>query len=278
MGASSGVVVWLDGVVLPAEEARVGVLDHGFTVGDGVFETLAVRGGVPVSLTRHLARLARSAAALGLPEPEAAVVRSAVAELLGVVPSTGPHRLRITWTSGPGPLGSQRGDGPPTLLLALAPGGGTPDPVALATVPWVRNERSPLAGVKSTSYAENAVALAAAHAAGAGEAVLANTRGELCEGTGSNVLVAVGGRLLTPPLSSGCLAGVTREVLLDLGVVEEEVLAYDVLRTADEVLITSSTRDVLPAVRVDGREVAVGPLGRSAAAAYAARVAEEPDA
>ena len=82
-------------------------------------------------------------------------------------------------------------------------------------MPWVRNERSATAGLKTTSYAENVVALDRAHAEGGSEALFANTRGELCEGTGSNVVVVVDDELVTPPLSSGCLAGITRELLLE---------------------------------------------------------------
>lgn len=278
MTVATPVTVWLDGRVLPAEEARVPLLDHGFTVGDGVFETLKVIGGTPVSLTRHLARLARSAQALGLAEPDLDLVRRAVGELLSAVPAVTPHRLRITVTSGPGPLGSARGGGPPTLALALVAATPWPATCSVATVPWVRNERSPLAGVKSTSYAENAVALEAAHRRGADEAVLANTRGELCEGTGSNVVVVVDGQALTPPLDSGCLAGVTREVLLEVAEVREQTLPYDVLLHAEEVLLTSSTRDVMPVTRVDDRTLAAGPVTARLAAAYASAVQRDADA
>ena len=85
----------------------------------------------------------------------------------------------------------------------------------MVVVPWPRNERSAVAGLKTTSYAENVVALAHATERGAGEAIFANLAGNLCEGTGSNVFVGVDGRLVTPPLSSGCLAGITRELVLE---------------------------------------------------------------
>jgi branched-chain amino acid aminotransferase len=160
------------------------------------------------------------------------------------------------------------------------------DPTAaIATVPWVRNERSPIAGVKSTSYAENAVALASARSRGATEAVLANTVGSLCEGTGSNVFVVIDGEVLTPPLTSGALNGVTRQLVLewcnDVVPLREEALAYDVLHTADEVFLTSSTRDVQPVVRlVDperGRKLPAGPITARVAAQFAACAAERRD-
>ena len=243
------------GSIVPQEEALVSVLDHGFTVADGVFETLKVAHGWPFALTRHLARLDRSAAALGLELPDHEVIRDAIGEVLFAnAPLMGSHaRLRITYTGGPGPLGSDRGSALPTLVVAVAKSAIWPEATTLATVPWARNERSAVAGVKTTSYAENVVALKYALDRGASEAVLANTRGELCEGTGTNVFVVVDGEVLTPPLESGCLAGITRELVLEWFDVTERALPYDVLESADEVFLTSSTRDVHPVVRVDER-------------------------
>jgi branched-chain amino acid aminotransferase len=127
----------------------------------------------------------------------------------------------------------------------------------VAVVPWVRNERSPVAGLKTTSYAENVVALAHAKERGAIEAMFANTRGELCEGTGSNVFVVRDGVVWTPPLESGCLAGVTRALTVEWcradGLeVREEAMPLSVLEDCDEVFITSSTKDVLAVDRVVG--------------------------
>jgi branched-chain amino acid aminotransferase len=136
----------------------------------------------------------------------------------------------------------------------------------VVTVPWVRNERAATAGLKTTSYADNVIALAAAKEHGAVEAIFANTRGELCEATGSNVFVVVDGVVRTPPLSSGCPAGLTRELVLEwcahegLAVVEE-AMPLDVLQRADEVFLTSSIKDVFPVSAVDGRPLpAPGPV------------------
>ena len=175
----------------------------------------------------------------------------------------GLGRLRITYTGGVAPLGSDRGDAVPTLVVAMAAASPWPATTTIATVPWTRNEQSALAGVKSTSYAENVVALQRAHERGASEAVLANTRGELCEGTGTNVFVVIDGQVLTPPLSSGCLAGITRELVLEWFDATEQALPIDVLTTADEVFLTSSTRNVHPVVRADDRVWAeAGPVSR----------------
>lgn len=271
---------WVGDGLVPLDQAGVSVLDHGFTVGDGIFETVLVRAGVPTALTRHLRRLRRSAEGLGLTSPDESLLRRAVAAVVGAADpdARARGRLRITVTSGPGPLGSDRGDAPPTIVVTLASAAEWPSTTAVVTVPWVRNERSATAGLKTTSYAENAAALAVAKRVGASEALLANTRGELCEGTGTNVVVVVDGVARTPPLSSGCLAGITRELLLEwCPQVQEETLPYDVLTRADEVLLLSSTRDVLPVVRVDDRAVEAGPVGAALRDAYAAHLAATPD-
>ena len=275
--------VWVNGRVVDADEATVSVFDHGLTVGDGVFETAKVVGGVPFALTRHLDRLASSAAGLALPPPDEALVRSAVAETLA---ANSEHlgatlRLRITVTGGTSPLGSDRGDSGTTLVVALAPATRWAGSAKVVVVPWVRNERAPSAGVKTTSYADNVVALAHAKAAGGGEAIFANTLGNLCEGTGTNVFVVRGGVVSTPPLSSGCLAGVTRALLLEWAAdVVEEDLPVGVLTEADEVFVTSSTRDVQAVHAVGDHGVpggAPGPVTERLAAVFAERSAADVD-
>jgi branched-chain amino acid aminotransferase len=117
-----------------------------------------------------------------------------------------------------------------------------------------------------------------AHERGASEAVLANTRGELCEGTGTNVFVVIDGDVLTPPLSSGCLAGITRELVLEWLGAREQALPCSVLFDADEVFLTSSTRDVHPVVAVDDRVWATaGSVSSQLKAAFAARASLDVD-
>jgi branched-chain amino acid aminotransferase len=164
-------------------------------------------------------------------------------------------RLRITVTGGPSPLGSDRGVGPTTAIVAAGAPTVWPPTTAVVLAPWPRNERSALAGVKSISYAENVVALAWARERDAGEALLANTVGNLCEGTGSNVFVVLDGRLVTPPLSSGCLAGVVRSLLVEGGLAGEVDVPVSALPDVDEAFLTSSTREVQPIDRLDGREL-----------------------
>jgi branched-chain amino acid aminotransferase len=275
-------VVWLDGRTDRDGRSRVHALDHGMTVGDGAFESLKVVRGRPFALTRHLRRLGHSLNILGLEVPADDVLRSAVAQTLEELGQIPLARLRITVTGGAGPLGSYRGRSDPTLIVAAEAVSPWPERISVITVPWVRNERSALVGVKSTSYAENVVALKAAHDRGAHEALLANTRGELCEGTGSNVFVAVNGELLTPPLSSGCLGGITRELLLEWAAqkglpIRERTLPMSVLDTAPEVVLTSSTRDVQAVTEIDGRLLPPGPFARAAADLFAECLPEDLD-
>lgn len=270
---SSGSAVWVNGELLAPANAVVSVFDHGFTVGDGVFETLKVIDGRPFALTRHLDRLDRSAWGLGLDvslsHDKLRVVTDEVLAAAG--PEAG--RVRITLTGGIAALGSGRGDSGPTLVIAASPLEVWEPDTAAITVPWPRNERSAVCGLKTTSYAENVVALAEAAKLGATEAIFPNLAGNLCEGTGSNVFVGSHDRLITPPLLGGCLAGVTRALLLEeLPEAEEDELPLTALASADEVLLTSSTRDVQPLRSLDGRALpgAAGPVAQRAVAVIAA--------
>jgi branched-chain amino acid aminotransferase len=271
--------VWVDGSLKPASEPVVTAFDHGLLTGDGVFETLRVRGGRAFAARRHIERLARSAAAMGLAPPEGAVLRQAMQEVIAANGLT-DGRVRITLTGGPAPLGSDRGF-PSNCTTIVATGRLTPWPPStdVTVVPWPRNERGALAGVKSTSYGENVVALAYARARNASEAIFANTAGNLCEGTGSNVFVVVGGRLITPPLAAGCLDGVTRGLVIKAAGAAEEDLPVSALSQADEAFLTSTTRDIQPIRAVDGLPLTCcpGPVTASAQAAFAELIRNSDD-
>lgn len=282
MATVEGMKAWFNGELLESPDERaVSVLDHGIVVGDGVFETVAVVDGRPFALTRHLDRLVNSAEGLGIGTPDLAAVRAGVAATVeGQEIPFG--RTRITVTSGPGPLGSPRGSGPLTLTVVTEPCDQPPPVSALATVPWVRNERGALAGLKTTSYAENAKMVEFARARGASEAVMANTVGQLCEGTGSNVMYVLDGRLVTPTLASGCLAGITRALALEWLSEEFEVVErdapLDVLFEADEVMLLGTTRMIQVIERVDDRQLpAPGPVTTHARQIWDARMADDLD-
>ncbi|MGC4941617.1 aminotransferase class IV [Kribbella sp. DT2] len=272
-------IVWLNGAVLPDPSSTgLSVLDHGLTTGDGVFETLKIVDGQPFAVTKHLERLVRSATGLGLPAPDVAQVEDAIATVVKADPDIAFGRLRITYTGGVSPLSSERGTSGPTLAVASQAIKAPAPTSAIVTVPWVRNERSAVAGLKTTSYAENVRALAYAKERGASEAIFANTIGNLCEGTGSNIFCVYDGELVTPTLGSGALAGVTRGLVIAwFGAVERDVPLAK-LAEADEIFLTSTTRDVQAIHRADDRDLATpGEVTAAVAKVFAERSAEDVD-
>jgi branched-chain amino acid aminotransferase len=269
--------VWLDGTLVEEEAARVSASDHGFLVGDGVFETLRVYRGVPFALGEHLSRLGESVEAMRMPMP-AIDLAQAADDVLRANELT-DARMRITVTSGPGPPGLARGAGPPTVLVVALPLSSWP-PTSTAVVSRMRrDEHSLLAGVKTTSLAESVIAFTEAREAGADETLLLNLAGNLCEATTANVFLVRDETAMTPPLDAGCLAGITRAHVLALGAVERTLSPEDLLQ-ADEAFLTSSTREVQPLVAIDGRPVGTGEPGavtQRIAEAYSAMVAARLD-
>jgi len=275
--------VWIDGALVAAADARISPFDHGLLVGDGVFETIRVYGGRPFAWTRHLDRLAHSAAGLGLAVPDRNTLRAAADAVLAANGHT-EARLRLTVTGGVAPLGSERGADATTVIVASSELSPWPPSARVVIVPWVRNDRGATAGLKTTSYAENVRALAFAQERDAGEAIFANTRDELCEATGSNVFVVRDGAVATPPASSGCLLGVTRALVLELAAeagvtILEATMPVDALRDADEAFLTSTTREVQPIAVVDDHALPAvpGPVTSTLAAAFTALVARDLD-
>lgn len=251
-------VVWVDGALSARSP------DPGLLTGLGVFETLTMLRGVPFALTRHVRRMQGGARRLHLPPPPRAEIEAACAQVGQACRDIAVARLRLTWT--PGPSGSGR-------LLATAAPYAPAATVAVALSPYRRNPDSPLAGIKATSYAENVLALARARAEGADEAILADTGGRLSEGATSNVFVEVGGELLTPPLSTGCLPGVTRGLCLEWGAreglpIREADLPLDVMNTTAHAALTSALKGVMPVRAVGARRITTGPLTRELAAVY----------
>jgi branched-chain amino acid aminotransferase len=191
-----------------------------------------------------------------------------------------PSWLRVTVTGGSAPMGTGAVGSKPTVIGAVAPMAPWPSTTDVVVAPWRRNEYGPTTGLKTISYADNVIAHRYAHAAGADEAVFANTRGQLCEGTGTNVVVAVDGRLVTPTLAAGCLAGVTRELLLEwVPEIEEFDVPVTALAEAAEAFLTSTSRNVHPIRRVGERELAgaPGPLTRHALEVWERNAARDID-
>jgi branched-chain amino acid aminotransferase len=259
------VKVWLNGSLVDAGSACISPSDHGLLVGDGVFETLRCYTGAPFALADHVARLEAGARALWLeppPRSELAAAARAVIEANGLCDA----RMRVTLTSGTGPPGLARGEREPTLLVSALPLTPWP-PTATAIVSrWRRDEADPLTGVKTVSLVGSVMALAEARAERASEAIVLNRRGDLCEATTANVFAVRGGQVETPSLRSGCLPGITRERVLalcvDLGIAATETeVPASALDEADELFLTSSTRELQPLVEVGGRPVGDGNPG-----------------
>ena len=279
----SAQAVWVNGRMVEPDRPHLRADDHGVIVGDGVFETLLVvrrdEVAAAFAVQRHLDRLRRSAGILRFECPHSDDdLRAAIAQCLDVAPGAGI--VRITATSGGGPLGSGRsGSRASTIVIAGNRPPDYPPGTAVAIMPFPRNERGAMAGVKTTSYAENVLALDIARERGASEAIFADTRGRVSEGTGSNIFWSDGERLHTPPLDAGCLAGVTRALLLEQLDIAETHLPVKDLPGVPEAFLASSTRTVQSIARIDGTELPVvdGPLTAVAAKAMAELIATDID-
>lgn len=264
-------VVWLNGRLLPAAEARIDPADRGFTLGDGLFETIRVAGGTARHLDRHLARLADSAALLGLPLPYDATALAGAAEALiaaeGRRDGLATGVLRVTLTRGTGARGVlPPADAVPTLLMTLAPAPPPAGPVeAVIAQTTRRNEHSPLSRVKSLNYLDSILARQEAATRGAGEALLLNGAGRLAEASVANLFIVRDGHLLTPPVAEGALPGIRRALILERGDAGEAPLSVADLLGAGEAFLTNSL-GVRPLLRVDGQAIGAGRVGPVTAA------------
>lgn len=257
--------IWIDGHLVRAQDALISAVTPGVQAGIGVYEALTVVRGEAFACTRHLRRLAASAARLDLTVPfDDAELRAAVGVVLAATPAA--TKIRITVWAGSG------GDPPVVVVNPIVQ-----DPWAatarVVVSEFVRNERAPSVGAKIVSVVDHQLAVAAARRRGADEALLFDTRGHLSEGTASNVFVAVGDELCTPALANGCLPGVTRALICELvPVTERDDITVEDLRAAPEIFLSASTRAVHPVAVLDGAALprCPGPLTEAASMAYAA--------
>jgi branched-chain amino acid aminotransferase len=265
--------VYLNDRFVPQEEAVVSVFDHGFLYGDGVYETLRAYRGRVFQLAEHLARLDRSASHIQLrlpvgPERLADLVRESLRRN-----QLQEAYLRITLSRGTGEIGLDPAlCKSPTLVIIAKPFQPYPESiythgVAVIIARTRRNLPEALSPqVKSLNFLNNILAKMEAKTAGAHEALMLNHRGELTEGTTSNVFTVRGGRLLTPSVESGILDGITRGLVLqlatDLGIPSEETrLTVEDLTRAEECFLTNTTQEVLPVTQVDARMIGNGRPG-----------------
>jgi branched-chain amino acid aminotransferase len=251
-------VIWLNGGLVAAEEARISALDRGVLSGYGLFETLRAYKGLPWAFDDHYERLRVGAELIDLVVPEAETLRAAIAETLAAN-DLADAGVRFTVTAGSGPADAQADpdDRPNVIVLAWPLHDYTQLYAKGATFVTISEGGRPLAAVKTTSYAVSVAGRVAAKRAGADDALFLGGHNRVLEATGSNLFVVRGKELLTPTAADAILPGVTRRHVFEVASGEgfevgESTIYLDDLRSADEVILTSSLREVYPAGAVDG--------------------------
>lgn len=272
MTGAAGFFASVNGEVLPAAEARVSVLDTGFTFGDSVYETLRTYGGRPFHLDRHLARLRSSAGRLGIPVAGDAHIGQEVDAVLARAGNRESY-IRIMLSRGVGDVSYHfdRVSGPTRVVIVKPyeplPERSYAEGVAVVVASVRRNSPRALdPAIKSGNLINNILAVREAQAAGALEPILLNDRDEVAEGASANVFIVKAGTVTTPPLSAGLLPGVTRQLVLEIGrglgiPMREETVRVEDLRGADEAFITSTLKEAVPVRTVDGKPVGEGRPG-----------------
>jgi branched-chain amino acid aminotransferase len=232
------IIQWQQGRWVSAETIT---LTQEVLTGRGVFETILVEDQVPLFLEEHLSRLLKSCRISGLLFPDLDAIRVGVNKLVASQGLAPRARLRVTFFGGD------------DLVISVVDIDAWPPSANIVLAPWTRNAHSAIAGAKSVSYAENVVALDWAQSLGFSEALFLDVSGHLSEASTSNILLVINEVAVTPGLTTGCLPGITRSVLLELGlVIEAEIDVKDVEQASSAALL-SSTRGVQPI-----RSVAVG--------------------
>jgi branched-chain amino acid aminotransferase len=263
----------INGTIAPAEEARVSVLDNGFTFGDSVYETLRTYGGRPFALARHLRRLRASARRIDIDLTTSDDVLAGWLDSLLARAQNPESYIRMIVTRGVGDISYhfERVKGP-TIVMATRPHE-PPAPsqyaegVPVSIVSVRRNHPDALdPAIKSCNLLNNVMAVREAQAKGSVEAILLNQRGEVAEGASSNVFIVRGSDVFTPPLDAGILAGITREIILELlpglGIAaREESITVKDFEGADEAFITSTLKEAAPIRTLDCRPIGTGRPG-----------------
>ena len=270
-------VVHLGGRLVDEAQARISPFDRGFLLGDAVFETMRAYDGAPFALDAHLARLRAGCDAARLAFPEG--LPRAIDDVLRAN-GLRDASVRVTVSRGPGGRGaSPQGAGPQTVLVTAGPVPERPEAwtrgLHLVTAARRRVGAESLeTGVKTTNYLVHVLARAEAEDAGADDALFVDAEDLVVEATQANVFAVFRDRLVTPPLESGCLPGVTRATLLrlapDAGLQPvERAVPRDALHEADEVFLSASVLEVAPVTRLDGVVVGGGRPGPRARALHA---------
>jgi branched-chain amino acid aminotransferase len=261
--------ILFNGQVRDSSEKLLAPGQVGLLAGWGVFSTIRVLDGVLFAFERHWARMCKDAALFHVPMPCSA--EEGLRDLLQLVEANRAYSasLRVVVVRNDGSVWASASERRSDLIALTSDLHDWGHGVKLALIPQARHAASPFAGTKILSWAMNLTWVEEARARGFDEAVLLNEWGEVCECTSANIFIARGNRVWTPPLSSGCLPGVTRGVILsevhvpdfEIG---EKLLKPTDLESADEVFITSTTRDLLPVVEIEGKTLKQGDRARHA--------------
>ena len=234
--------IWRNGIIVDSLGA-INADDRGVTLGDGVFETIAVINGEPLRLDKHISRLSHSAAVLGIPfDAGVRNWRSAINDTLRAEHVT-EGSARITLLRGSGLRGVLPPAEPvPTCIISAYSGevGNNLPLHAIIAASTRRNELSPLASIKSTNYLDAILARREADQANAEDAIMLNTCGNIAEATASNIFCVVSGQVMTPLVSDGALPGIMRRCVMDALNVEEASMTPEIVLAADEIFLTSS--------------------------------------
>lgn len=258
-------MIWINGTLSDPDVARIDPRDRGFTLGDGLFETLVARDGHPVDLAAHLERLARGSTVLELPLPveatEIATAMSLVLQANGL--SSGLAALRLTLSRGVGSRGLLLPLNPkPNVVITASSFPQTPVHLGAAIVPLRRNEGSPLSRIKSLNCLDNVLAQQQAQALGAQEALMLNNQGRIAGFARGNVFAFIEDSWVTPPLADGVLDGITRAKIfknaqkMQLKIFERSLNRSDVHRS-QALFISNSLLGVIPISRLDGRQLSL---------------------
>ncbi len=265
--------IWLDGKIVPREEAKVSVFDHGLLYGDGIFEGIRSYNGRIFRLDEHLERFYKSGRAimlripLSLNELEEAIIETLRANNLK------DAYIRLVATRGVGDLGLDPVKCPsPTIFIIaskiqLYPLELSEKGLSLVTVPTRRNDVESLnPAIKSLNYLNNILAKIEATNAGAAEALMLNRDGYVAECSGDNIFIVENGTIFTPPISAGTLEGITRDVVIELAeslkikCLESLLTRYD-LYNSDEIFLTGTAAEIIPITKFDGRTIKDGKVG-----------------
>jgi branched-chain amino acid aminotransferase len=266
--------VWIDDQLVDAHAALIPVADRGFTLGDGVFETMLWigdedRAGI-CGFAAHMARLSHAAASLGLaPDVDEGAIARKIRQLCGQTPGTKAVRLTLTRGSGPRGLAVPQPAPPPRLILNAAPWTAPAGPLGrIARSSVMRAPGAPSSRFKTLSYIDCVEALRQAQALGADDAILVGIAGEPLCASAASLIVVREGTAFTPPVSSGALPGITRGVLMAAGLVREAPVSWADLQRADALLMVNALIGVRSVTRFEDRTFpGAGPVGASLAAA-----------